>query len=155
MKGQRHLIKCRCVLQQFKSRPVPIVHQFMTFSVINDDDTVVVKYAQCNNCGLIHKVTDICTSEIMAGKEAMSSIVSIEDIKQSLPANLANILERHNVDISTWELAQFYLENKQWGNIIVLTQEDDSDTKHGKYVRMLSDSFFKIENFTRGEYLVP
>ena len=155
MRGQRHLLKCRCVLPQLKGKQNPLMHHFMAFSVINDDDTVVVKYAQCNNCGLIHKVTDICTSEILAGKEAMSSIVTVEDIKQSLPPNLSNILERHNVDISTWEMAQFYLENKQWGNAVVLSQEEDSGTKHGKYVRIISESFFKIENFTREEYLVP
>jgi len=155
MRGQRHLIKCRCVLQQFKGRVDPPAHHFMTFSVIDDSDNPVVKYAQCNNCGIIHKVVDICTSEVLQGKEAMSSIVTIEDIKQSLPSNLSSILERHNVDISTWELAQFYLENKQWGNVVVMTQEEDSGSKHGKYVRILSETFFKIENFNREEYLTP
>lgn len=127
----------------------------MVFSVINDDDSVVVKYSQCNNCGLVHKVTDICTSEIITGKEAMSSIISMDDVKASLPANLVNILERNNVDLATWEQAQFLLENKQWGAMVILAQEEDAGVKQGKYVRIMSETFFKVESFTRDEVVVP
>ena len=127
----------------------------MVFSVINDDDSVVVKYSQCNNCGLVHRVTDICTSEIITGKEAMSSIISMDDVKASLPANLVNILERNNVDLATWEQAQFLLENKQWGAMVILAQEEDAGVKQGKYVRIMSETFFKVESFTRDEVVVP
>ena len=127
----------------------------MTFSIINDDDKVVLKYDQCNNCGLIHKVTDICTSEIMSGKESFSSVVTISDVKASLPSNLSDILERNNADKSMWEYAQFLIENKRWGEIIVLSHEEDSGVKHGKYVRILSETFFKVDSFTREEYLSP
>jgi hypothetical protein len=91
----------------------------------------------------------------MAGKEAMSSIVNIEDIKASLPPNLSNILERNNVNLASWEQSQFVLENKAWGSIVPLAQEDDAGTKQGKYVRIMSETFFKIENFTREDVLVP
>lgn len=155
MRGQKHLVKCRCILPQYKGKIDPPVHHFVVFSVIDEDDRVKIKYSQCNNCGLIHKVTDICKSEVQAGKEAMSSIVTISDVKASLPANLADILERNNVDLSTWEHAQFILENKQWGNIVVLAQEEDSGTRQGKYVRIMSESFFKIESFVREEVAVP
>lgn len=152
MKGQKHLIKCRCVLPQFKGKS-NVPHQFVVFSVVNDDDSVVVKHSQCNNCGIIHKITDICTSEILTGKEEMGSIITIDDVKGSLPANLVNILERNNVDLPTWEQAQFILEQKQWGNIVVLAQEDDGGVKQGKYVRIMSETFFKVENFSRDEVL--
>lgn len=155
MRGQRHLIKCRCVLPQYKGVVNPPAHQFIVFSVINDDDSVKTKYCQCNNCGIIHKVTDVCTSEILPGKEAMSSIVRIEDVKLSLPANLADILERNNVDIATWEQAQFILENKEWGNFVILAQEEESGTRQGKYVRIMSETFFKVESFSREEVAVP
>jgi hypothetical protein len=127
----------------------------VVFSVVKDDDTVVSKYAQCNNCGLVHKVTDICRSEIMAGKESMGSIVKIEDIKGSLPPNLADILERSSADLATWEQAQFVLENKQWGSFVVLAQEEESGTKQGKYVRIMSETFFKVETFSREELASP
>jgi len=155
MRGQRHLIKCRCVLPQYKGIVNPPAHQFIVFSVVDDKDVVKIKYSQCNNCGIIHKVTDICTSEIISGKEAMSSIVKVEDIKISLPPNLSDILDRNNVDIATWEQAQFILENKQWGNFVILAQEEEAGTRQGKYVRIMSETFFKVESFSREEVAVP
>lgn len=155
MKGYRHLVKCRCVLPQFKGRPDPPQHHFMVFSTLDDDDQPKVKYAQCNNCGVIHRVTDICRSDILAGREAMGSITTIDDIKSSLPPNLVNILERNAVDISVWEQAQFILENKRWGEFVILAQEEDAGVKQGKYVRLMSETFFKVETFTREDVLVP
>lgn len=151
--GQRHLVKCRCVLPQFKGKTDPPPHQFVVFSVI-DDDVVKTKYAQCNNCGLVHRVVDMCKSEILVGKENMASIVKIEDIKPSMPPNLADILERHQVDLSAWEQAQFILEEKRWGDFVVLAQEEESGARHGKYVRIMSDTFFKVETFEREEVLI-
>ena len=155
MRGQKHLVKCRCVLPQFKGRVDPPVHHFVVFSVINENDSVKTKYAQCNNCGAVHKVTDICTSEIIANKESMASIVDVNDIKASLPSNLVNILERNNADLPSWENAAFILENKQWGEIVVLNQEEEAGTRQGKYVQIMSDTFFKIETFGREEVLTP
>lgn len=151
MKGQRHLVKCRCVLSQFKSQASPPVHQFMVFSMLDDNDNVVVKHAQCNNCGLVHRVTDICTSEILRGKEQLSSLITIDDVKLSLPKNLVDILERNNVDISTWELAQFIVENKRWGDIVLLSHEEEGGVRHGKYVRIIGENLFKVDNYTREE----
>jgi hypothetical protein len=155
MRGQRHLVKCRCVLPQFKGITSPPQHQFLVFSIVNEDDTIQVKYSQCNNCGIIHKVKDICTSDILPGKENMGSIVKIEDIKTSLPSNLIDILERNNCDLPAWEQAQFILENKQWGNFVILAQEEEAGTKQGKYVRIMSETFFKIESFVREDIVVP
>lgn len=155
MRGQKHLIKCRCVLSQYKNSPNPPVHQFVVFSIINDDDTVVVKYSQCNNCGIIHKVTDICRSEIVVGKENMSSILTIDDIKTSLPSNLSDILSRNNCELYAWEHAKFILESKLWGDFVLLSQEEEDGIKQGKYVRIMSDSFFKVESFSREEIASP
>lgn len=149
IRGQKHLVSCRCVLPQFKSKANPLKHQFVVFSLINEDDTVKQKYAQCNNCGLIHKVTDICKSEILPGKESLASIITIDDIKASLPANLVDILERNNADLPSWEQAQFILEQKKWGEFIVLSQEDEGSTRQGKYIRLMSETFFKVETFSR------
>lgn len=155
MKGQRHLVSCRCVLPQFKGLADPPKHQFLVFSIIDKEDNVIPKHVQCNNCGLIHKVIDVCRSNIMAGKEAMSSIIGVEEIRASLPPNLVNILERNNVDITCWEQAQFILENKLWGEFVVLAAEEDSGSRHGKYVRIMSETFFKVENFSRDEDATP
>jgi hypothetical protein len=155
MRGQRHLIKCRCVLPQFKNRVDPPRHHFVVFSAIDDNDNVVVKYSLCNNCGSVHKIIDLCKSEILQGKENMSSVLSIDDIKQSLPTNLVDILERNSVDITCWEQAKFIIENKLWGEFVLLGQEEESGTKQGKYVVIMSETFFKIESFSREDVLVP
>jgi len=125
------------------------------FSVIDDNDAVVPKHAQCNNCGLIHKVTDICTSDILAGKENSVSILGIEDVKLSLPPNLVAILERHNVELPVWEQAQFIIENKAWGEFLILAKEEEKGIKQGKYVRIMSESFFKIDTFNRTDIATP
>lgn len=151
-RGQKHIIKCRCVLRQFMNLPNPPQHQFIVFSTMNDD-VVDPKYAQCNNCAVVHKVIDICKSEILNGKENMSSIISIEDIKVSLPQNLVNILERSEADLPSWEQAAFIFENKLWGEIVVLNQETDQNSIQGKYVRLLGESFFKVDTFVRKEVL--
>lgn len=151
-RGQRHLVKCRCFLRMFANQPNPPAHQFVVFSEIVED-SVIPKYAQCNNCGIIHRVVDICKSDIMPGKENMSSIVTIDDIKSSLPPNLVNILERSSAELSSWEQAAFIFENKLWGEMVLLSQEDDQSTKQGKYVRLLSETFFKVETFSRVEIL--
>ena len=131
----------------------PPQHQFLVFSVIDENDLTICKYSQCNNCGVVHKVTDICKSEIMTGKENMSSIMTVDDIKQNLPSNLVDILERNNAELPVWEQASFILENEQWGSFIILSHDSDGDTKQGKYVRVMSSTFFKIETFTREEVL--
>lgn len=154
LRGQKHLVRCRCVLPQYKSIPTPPQHQFAVFSVVKEEN-VVTKFAQCNNCGIIHKVTDICTSEIMTGKESMNSMVKIDDIKASLSKNLVDILERHEVDLATWENAQFILENKLWGEFVVIAQEEEDGTRQGKYVRIMGENLFKIESFIRSEILAP
>lgn len=151
--GLKHLITCRCILPQFKRMPDPPLHQFTVFSVINDDDTVAPKFVQCNNCGVVHKVIDVCRSEIVYGREAMESIVKIDDIKLSLPPNLAAVLEANDVDLPSWEAAQFALENEQWGSFIVLKTDEESGVRVGKYVRILSKTMFKVESFTLDEVL--
>lgn len=147
--GQKHLIKCRCVLPQFKKMEDPPAHKFIVFSVIQDDGTVTPKYAQCNNCGVVHKVTDICRSEIISGKEHMSSILNVDDIKPSLHPNFAHILETNSADLATWEAVQHVVESKRWGEIVVLTTETEGNELHGKYIRILGESLCKVEPFTR------
>lgn len=149
--GQKHLVPCRCVLTQFRQSTNPPRHHFTVFSVIDDDDKVVPKFSQCNNCGLVHKVTDLCMSEIVQGKEHMPSLLTIDDIKTSLPKNICDILESNDADLATWEMARFIIENKRWGDFVVISSESESGAKQGKYVRILSETMFKVETFYREE----
>jgi len=98
-------------------------------------------------------VTEINKSEIVQGREEMKSIVTIDDIKLSLPARLSDLLESNNADIATWEYVQYIYENKQWGNFVVLTMDEESGTRQGKYVRILGENMFKVEPFVREEII--
>jgi len=149
--GQKHLVKCRCVLPQFKRFASPPVHQFTVFSVINDDNSVKPKFAQCTNCGVIHKVIELGRSEIMQGKEAMSSIVTIDDIKLSLNPKFVSVLEGNNADLPTWEATKFIIDNKQWGQYVVLTSDVEDNIRQGKYMIVVSESMLSIDGYTRQE----
>ena len=153
MQGQKHLIKCRCILPQFKNSPEPPNHHFIVFSEIDDDDNVKQKLAQCNNCGVIHKITDICTSEIVEKKEDSKSIITIDDLKSTLNANLVSILEKNSSDLATWENVKFIIENKLWGSPVTISSEVEDKSRIGKILIILGDSFFKIDQFSRGEIL--
>lgn len=150
--GLKHLITCRCVLPQFKRAPNPPSHQFTVFSAFEDDGTPRVRFSQCNNCGIVHKVLDVCRSEIVA-REAMNSIPTITDIKAGMPEQLTRLLEGSDADLATWEAAQFILENKQWGNYVVLGTDEENGLRQGKYVRILGETLFKVESFTREEVI--
>jgi len=149
--GMKHLITCRCTLPQFKRMESPPRHQFVVFSSIEDDGNMMPKFSQCNNCGVIHKVVDISKSEIMMGKEAMGSLVTIDDIKAGMNPRLAAILEGNDVDLPSWEYAQFICNHQQWGSFIVLRTDEDSGLRQGKYLRILGENMFNVESFTREE----
>ncbi len=150
--GQKHLIKCRCILPQFRNVPVPPSHQFIVFSVIDDTDLVVPKFAQCNNCGIIHKVTELSRSELV-GREAMSSLMTIDDVKTSLPPSLITILEGASADLPTYEAAKFIIENQRWGDFVALTSEVEDNVRQGKYVRVLGANLFKVDSYIRDEVI--
>lgn len=149
--GLKHLIQCRCILPQFKRLKNPPRHQFITFSVIGDDNVAIPKFVQCNNCGIIHKVTDVGRSEIVSGREFMSSIMSIDEIKASLPEKLAGVMETNNCDLPTWEAVKFIIENQRWGEFVVLSSDEEDGTRQGKYVTILGETLFKVDSFTREE----
>lgn len=148
--GLKHLITCRCVLPQFKRAPNPPSHQFVVFSVVEDDGNCQVKFAQCNNCGIVHKVLAVCRSEVVP-KESMGSIPTKEDIEVGLPPQLVRLLDTSSVDLATWEAAQFIIDNKRWGDFVVLSTDEEAGLRQGKYVRILGENMFKVESFTREE----
>lgn len=147
MQGIKHLIQCHCVLPQFKDRNDPVFHKFAVFSIIDDSDTVQPKFSQCNNCGIVHKVIDICRSELTS-KEESKSIPSIEDIKFSLSSELSRVLDSYQCDLATWEQAEWIFLNKLWNEWILLSRdEDDEGDIHGKRLVFSDEGRFRIEAF--------
>lgn len=148
----KHLITCRCVLPQMKRRDDPPQHQFVVFSVIEDDGSFRIRFSQCNNCGIIHKVTEVNRSEIVT-RESMGSLPTIDDIKPNLPPRLVDVLEANAVDLATWETAQFIIDNKHWGDFVVLSTDEEDGLRQGKYVRIMGENLIKVETFTREEVI--
>ena len=147
MEGIKHILECHCVLPHLRRRPNPTYHQFVVFSEIDDGDTVVPKYVQCDNCGVIHKVFDICKSEIISGKDELNTVSTIEDLKLMLPDDVSRVLESYVCDLATWENVHFILSNNKWGQHVVLTRDFVNDEEQGKVLRFEGPRQIKIESF--------
>ena len=145
-KGIKHNIQCLCVLPQYRKTPNPPAHEFVVFSIVDDSDTVEEKYAQCNNCGVIHKVIDLCKSEI-ATDRAEVMMLSKDDIKLMLPTPAANTLENYQCDLPTWEHALFIINEKKWDDFVVLERNTIDDGFEGKLLRFKGDNKYSIEPF--------
>ena len=146
MKGVRHLIQCHCILPQYRKAPEPVFHKFVVFSEVGEDDEFLPKLAQCNNCGVIHKVIDACKSEIVAGLDDSLSLLTIEEIKSSLTLDLCSILTTYKCDISVWENVKFIYENKIWGEKIVLSKDDVDGILQVKVLQILDKNKVKIDS---------
>jgi hypothetical protein len=142
--GVKHLVECHCVLPQLKGRRDPIYHKFVVFSII-EGDQVISKHAQCNNCGVIHKVTEIGASEILTGKEELGSIPTIEDIRMGFSDRLNSILDNYDLDLATWEECQFILDEERWGSRVVLKRDLEGDEQVGKHLIILGPNRFRIQ----------
>jgi hypothetical protein len=147
VEGIKHIIGCHCMLPQYKNSPNPIFHKFVVFSIVDDSDTVIPKYSQCNNCGIIHKVVDLCRSEIITGKEELKSIASIDDIRLTLSDDICKLLDVYNVDMPTWEHVQFILEKKKWNSHVVLTKDAMEDETQGKMLQFDKEGKPKIATY--------
>ena len=150
MQGIKHLIECHCILAQYRTRKDPVFHKFIVFSTIDDSDTVVPKFAQCNNCGAVHKIIDICKSEMLPGKDEIKSIRTFVDIKLSLPNDIVDLLNSYSCPLPTWEHAEFIFQEKKWGEEIILTREELDETVTGKLLRIENGTAFKVESFMIG-----
>ena len=147
--GVKHLIKCVCVLPQLSKMSKPPSHEFPVFSVYNDESTdFETTFVQCSNCGVVHKVTDICMSTILRGRDDLRSVVTLDDVKIAIPEKLAAVLEHHRADLATWQQVAWIVETKTWGSSAVLTSEYIDGTKQGKSLVVMGETIFKIVPFT-------
>lgn len=141
--AEKHLIQCHCILPQYRNRPEPVFHKFTVFSIL-EGDNVVEKLSQCPNCGVLHKIVDICKSEIASGKDEAKSIIQIEDIKISLPNKLVEILEAYSSDLPVWEHAQFIIDEKRWGEKVRLTYEENEEISSAKFLLFNAEDQYRI-----------
>ncbi len=152
-KPVKHLIECHCVLPQYRDKPKTVYHKFVVFSILDESDTIRPKFVNCNNCGVLHRIFDLCRSEIVNGKEDVKTAVSIEDITINFSEKLLNIVERYKLDIATIEEINFYIENNIWGESIVLSKENIDSSINIKKMILISEDKFKIINETEQVFI--
>ena len=156
MQGVKHLVECQCVLPQFRNANPPVYHKFVVFSVIGESDSVMEKVAQCNNCGILHRVFEIGKSEIMTGDEnGAGSTLTKEDMRLMLPSPVSQVLDTYSADHPTWEQCLFIVENKKWDTPVVVSREqnDDNGTVKGKIMKITSNGGVKLETFVDSIYI--
>jgi hypothetical protein len=135
-------------LPQYKHVDEPTFHQFVVFSIIDEEsDTVTPKFASCNNCGAVHKVIDICKSELVTGRDEVVTQMAIEDFKMSLPSDLFELLLAYQKEVADFEHAQFLIENEKWKDHVILTREEIDDMVQGKLVKFLGPEKFRVESY--------
>jgi len=151
----KHLIDCHCILSIYKNRTKPLYHKFPVFSVL-EEDNLKEKYVLCNNCDVVHKVTDVNKSEIKWGNEGHKSLVTTkEDVKFNLENlgmdRLVSILEVNKIDLSDWELIEYLLENNLEGKVVIDKKEIE-DSINYKYLE-IKNGKYKIKNDIVQRYL--
>lgn len=146
MRSSKHIIQCRCVLNQFRNKKNPPLHKFIAFSSLDDDDKVEPTFVSCNNCGITHKIVDLCKSEILENSEN-SPVITIKDILISLPSELREIFESYEVDLATMQNALWIIDNQLWGSKLILLKKELEDRVEGKYLVFKQPNQYRIETF--------
>ena len=144
--GIKHTVSCLCVLPQYRKKANPPFHQFVVFSVLDDSDTIEPKLAECNNCGVIHRVIDICKSEVVTNRDELN-ILTEKDIGYMLPQQVKELLESYDCDLATWEQTLFILNEKKWGSFVVLDRTATDEGSDGKILRFKNENRYLIEPF--------
>ena len=122
MEGIKHIVECRCILSQFRSWADPPLHKFIAFSIIDSEDNVTESLVKCNNCGITHKIMDLCKTQILEKSDDWQT-VNKEDIRLSLNPGLREILDSYDVDLPTWQMAQWIVDNSRWGERMILSKK--------------------------------
>jgi len=147
MNGVKHYVECHCVIPQYGKSKKPLYYKFKAFSEIDNGNNVKCKFLQCPNCNVVHKVIDLCKSEIMIGTENSPVVTTMIDIKLSLPENLVELLEKHNLSIADYEHLEFIIREKKWEDYIVLVKEENKEKIEGKILKFSSEGKPRVEPF--------
>tara|TARA_Y100000816_G_C26035566_1_gene542238 strand:- start:64 stop:540 length:477 start_codon:yes stop_codon:yes gene_type:complete len=146
MLGTKHLIQCHCVLPQFRKMEEPIFHKFVVYSKFLEDDKVEKKIVRCNNCDAVHRVIDLCKSEIVIKIEDTDVVVDEDEIKLGLPDKLVKILEKNNSDLPTLEAIDDIINSEAWGSEVVISRQSiDSEKTHLKILEIKGPDSFRLK----------
>ena len=138
------------MLPQYRNLKDPIYHKFSVFSEYDEEnDEIQEKFSNCNNCGITHKIIDVCRSEIVYGKEDIR-ILSYEDFSKTLPHSLFELLVQNNCEICDFEYAQYILDYDLFSddkNFIILSRETVDGSVTGRLLKFISKDKFRVEQY--------
>ena len=150
--GVKHLLQCRCILPTMKNKSNPPLHSFVVFS-IQENNKVVEKLSTCNNCGVVHRVYEVCQSEILNNFEGTSSSLTVDDINLMLPDSVSSIMSTYERELPDYEQIKFILDENRVDEFVVLSQEFNEERKTGKVLKYKGKGKFEIEPFSRSEII--
>lgn len=149
MIGTKHLIQCHCVLPQYRKSSEPVFHKFVVYSRFVEDQKIQKKLFRCNNCDAVHRVIDLCRSEIVTKIEDTDVIVDADEVMLGLPDKLVKILEKNNSDIATLESIDHIIESEAWGSSVVISRQTVENKKiHVKILEIKSENKFRLKTET-------
>jgi len=144
--GIKHLIECHCELPIYRNRAEILYHKILVYSKFDDQGKIIEKIVSCENCSTLHKVYDICRSDIIkGGKDENKAEVTIEELEIQLPDKISKILEKNNCSLPIYEELIDAIEQNVTSHDIIISRE----VIEGKYqVKILNidKNKFKIKN---------
>ena len=146
MIGTKHLIQCHCVLPQYRKMSDPIFHKFVVYSRLDEEGGVSHKLARCNNCDAIHRVIDLCRSEIVTRIEDTDVIIDEDEIRLGIPEKLEKILEKNSSDLATLEAIDHILEKEAWGSEIVISRQTQGEKINLKILQIKGENKFRVKS---------
>lgn len=140
-----HLIECSCILPLYSKSEKPIYHKFPVFSTLNEKEELEEKYVACNNCDVIHKVTDFCSSEVMTDTSNYRGLVTTkEDLEHSLNDKIISILIKNDCEVDVWEKLDFLFENNISDHVVISKKYEESSVIC-QIIYIESDGSYKIK----------
>lgn len=140
-----HLIECSCILPLYSKSEKPIYHKFPVFSTLNEKEELEEKYVACNNCDVIHKVTDFCSSEVMTDTSNYRGLVTTkEDLEHSLNDKIISVLIKNDCEVDVWEKLDFLFENNISDHVVISKKYEESSVIC-QIIYIESDGSYKIK----------
>lgn len=144
-KGIKHVLKCRCILSQFRNMKNPPNHEFVVFSIL-ENDLVEKSYVKCNNCGITHEIKDVCRSNIL-DKSDDWSVPTKEEVSIYFSEDLKNLLNSYEADLPTWQMAQWIIQENIWGEKLIIQKKEYEDRVEGKTLTFVEKDRYKVDTF--------
>jgi len=152
--GIKHLVECHCYLAIYRKNQNQVLHKFPVYSKFSESGKIIEKNVKCNNCETLHTVYDIGKSYINPGKDQTQVITSKKDIEVSLNEKVSNVLKNYNCDISNWEHVLDIIEEKRWGEEVVIKRDIINEKTHVKILKIESEKNIKVKSEIIDEFIV-